>query len=128
MLLDFFQPNTRYRVVRTFDKALAGEELAFVGALHDHDRYMGYNYHLLTFAEKDVRVDDIEADAEMLQFPERFFLPLGPADPADVALQLEARREREDAERAERSRRETLELARRKLEKRQKKQPPQKRD
>ncbi len=59
MFADFFQPYTWYRILRDVDHAKAGEELTFLKLTYNFDHFMGYEYYLLTFAEKDLRVDNI---------------------------------------------------------------------
>ncbi len=119
--LAFFQPFVRYKVLRNFRDVSAEEVLVFVQWDCYFDHFMGFNCYRFIFAEKDLLVDDMEWDAEILNFPERFFMPMAPSDPTDSLQRLQARRERQQAEQAEESRQEILRQAQRKLEKHQRK-------
>jgi hypothetical protein len=121
-MLAFFTPHTRYRVLRSADELMVGEELTFLWISRDLDRYMGVAYLEATFVEKNWRVylfdDPSPEEAEILAFPERFFAPIGTTEPAENEPLLQARRARDRAQYLELERQRMLDLAQKKLAKR----------
>jgi hypothetical protein len=95
MILGFFQPNTRYRIVRAAQHLTEGEELTFWTITNSYDRQLGYPLIKVVFAEQDwvvyIRPTSAPEELEALEFPERFFVPIGQVDEEEIKWQLQLR-------------------------------------
>jgi hypothetical protein len=123
--LVFLQSFERYRVLRTAESLVEGEELTFMTSHRVFDLHLGYPFFEVVFVEKSlsVYVPDDEPTPEVLLQPELFFEKIGHTDRTVAEQSLVERRRQDRLQALEEDQQRMWELAHKKLQKHQKKSP-----